>query len=331
MKKTENLRKARVAKNDEFYTRLEDIEKELGDPAHGYIPYFFGKTVYCNSDVPGTSAFWRFFMNHFAEYGLKKLYATHFSPLSSSTLYTYDGRVVTETPLSWNGSFDSPECLDILDKSDIIVTNPPFSQWRRFIRTLIERKKQFAVLGPLNAVTYREVFPLLQSNQVRLGFNRKRITFEIPQADGKAETVETEEGTVLQTLNNIRWYTTFDINLHHDFLPLKETYEKNKKRHPKYENYNAIECRTLKEIPCDFDGIIGVPITLFELLCHEQFEVIGIACGWTGKVMGAEWKDNVGYVNARTKHGANGYGIIDGKQVYHRVLIKKKTNFQENT
>ncbi len=310
---SKTLSAAARAKQDEFYTQLTDIEKEL----HHYKKHFAGKTVFCNCDDPFESNFFKYFVLNFNRLGLKKLIATCYtgSPIANqqlslfdvvgggeenknkpykavvTTVYdkTGDGSVdmfdVAElfksrenelTELEGDGDFRSPECLALMDEADIVVTNPPFSLFREYVAVLMKHHKQFIIIGSLNAITYKDIFSLMQKNQMWLGygFAKGDAYFTIPQENVRefANGVYDPE-TGLVHFRNCTWYTNLDIKKRHESLILVKRYTNDK--YPKYDNYNSIEVGKLSEIPCDYTGIMGVPITFMEKYCAEQFVILG--------------------------------------------------------
>lgn len=264
MAKNNNLHKAKTAKNDEFYTQMIDIEKEL----QHYKEHFKDKTIYCNCDDPKQSNFWKYFHLNFNHFGLKKLIATHFHETEPTYKIEYTGEddndcnIGVVTSLKTNGDFRSHECIELLQESDIIVTNPPFSLFREYIAQLIEYDKKFIVIGNKNAITYKEFFPLLKNNQVWIGFN------------SPAE-FKTPDGTTNKINGLSRWFTNLDIIKRHEFLDLIEKYTPEK--YPKYDNYDAINVDKVLDIPVDYDGVMGVPITFMDKYNTEQFEILGLA------------------------------------------------------
>lgn len=277
-----NLTKARVNKKDEFYTRIEDVENEL---KHYDLS---GKVVYCNCDDYRWSAFYKYFKDNFHSLGIKRLVATHYSEYNSSTYTLFDGAYEHTALLKGNGSFDSEECLDILQGVDVVITNPPFSLFRSFIDMLVENGKDFIVLGNLNAISYKNVFPLIRENRVRLGTKQGSITYDTPEGERK--------------LGNTAWFTT----LIHDSVPpfLELTEEYCPKRFPKYDNSDAINVDRTKLIPKDFFGVMGVPISSISKLNREQFNILGLA-------------------NNKVNIGVDFNTIIDGKSVYLRLIVQR--------
>lgn len=263
MAKNDNLHKAKDAKNDEFYTRIEDVADEL----RHYKKHFAGKVVLCNCDDPTWSAFWRYFHLNFAELGLKKLISTHYDHTEPTYKMEYEGgddndvEVGVKTPLEGNGDFRSKEYLDLLDECDIVVTNPPFSLARAYAQCLREHGKQFVIIGDLNWITYKEIFPMLKDNEIWLGYSSVK---EFIQPDG-----------TIKKFGNKLWYTNLDIQKRHEKLILWKHFTP--EEYPAYLNVdNAINVDSVDNIPFDYYGIIGVPITFLSKYNPDQFEIIGI-------------------------------------------------------
>ena len=265
-----HLEAAKSAKNDEFYTQLSDIENELKH----YIKYFRGKVVYCNCDDPVQSNFWRYFHLNFTYFGLKKLIATHYRAeggayimeyTGENDLNIYEGKVKN---LKGTGDFRDEECIEILKQADIVCTNPPFSLFREYLGQLIEYDKKFIILGTINALTYKEVFPLFIDNKVWLGYTMHgtgQHWFRVPDTytNGKIKVID---GVRYATIGNAIWYTNLDTVKRHEPLELLEHYSPEK--YPKYDNYDAINVDRVCDIPCDYDGVMGVPITFMDKYCH---------------------------------------------------------------
>ena len=260
-----NLAAAKRAKNDEFYTRREDIEAELSH----YEQHFRGKTVYCNCDDPASSEFWKFFVRVFRPWGLKKLIATHFEPDARNFAYKIEisdpgeaviGMVPGKAPIQSNGDFRSAACVALLEEADIVVTNPPFSLFREYVAQLMGYGKKFLIIGSMNAITYKEFFPLLKDNKVWIGYTSPK-KFLMP--DGG-----------IKSFGNIMWFTNLDIPKRHRPLDLRGNYFAPEK-YPGYDNYDAVEVSRVSDIPCDYDGVMGVPITFMGQYCPEQFEIVG--------------------------------------------------------
>lgn len=271
--KNSNLHRAKTQKNDEFYTQLTDVSKEL---MH-YKKHFKDKIVLCNCDDPTWSAFWKYFHLNFAELGLKRLVSTHYEKSEytfgrkkeRSYVMVYEGgndndeTVGIKTPLKGDGDFRSSECVEILKQCDIVVTNPPFSVARTFIATIMEHNKHFLIIGDMNWITYKEVFPLLKNNEIWLGYNSVK---EFIQPDGS-----------IKKFGNKLWFTNLDHEKRHQKLILWKNYTP--EEYPKYDNYDAINVDKVDQIPCDYDGVMGVPITYLDKHNPEQFEILGYTGG----------------------------------------------------
>lgn len=338
-----NLARANREKNDEFYTRLTDIEKEL----RHYRKHFKGKTILCNCDDPFESNFFKYFVLNFNRLGLKKLMATCYatSSISNQELSlskvlgndkTKEGRpykaVVTKiydatgdggidmldvaelfkmgenelTELKEDGDFRSEECLELLKEVDIVVTNPPFSLFREYVAILVEYDKKFIIIGNQNAITYKEIFPLLKDNIIWLGNNNPAPKlFYVPTLLEERKNIKKDEnGDLVATFGNICWFTNLDIKKRHEDLILIKKY--NEEDYPKYDNYDVINVNKVKDIPYDYEDIMGVPITFIDKYNPEQFEIIGIANS-------ARW---IGDLECFT--------LIDGRKIYNRILIRNK-------
>lgn len=314
MANNSNLRKADAKKNDEFYTQLTDIEKEL---MH-YRSHFQGAVVFCNCDDPTYSNFWRYFHLNFKRLGLQKLIATHYDTEQATYKIEYEGgadtdvEVGTVTPLMQNGDFRSPECIELLKEADIVVTNPMFSLFREYIAQLMEYNKKFIVMGNMNAITYKEFFPLLKENKVWAGFGfNKVMEFAVPDGYDTSKATRIDEfGRKVVKVPAICWFTNLDISKRHEPIDLVEKYSPEK--YLKYDNYDAIEVSKTLDIPMDYDGVMGVPISFLDKYCPEQFEII----------------DGIGRYsildNENTKKNGKYLSMIQGKAVYFRILIRRK-------
>ena len=270
MGRKDNLTNAKNAKNDEFYTRLEDIESEISMHPD-YVKHFKDKVVFCNCDDPEWSNFHLFFRQHFHQLGLKKLITTHYNKDGSpSYKFEWNGEVLgddcvnmVKTPLKGDGDFRSKECVEILKSADIIVTNPPFSIAREdFIPLLYQYEKQFIIVGDLNWVTYKTIFPLFKENKMFFGYTNIK-EFKTPSGE-------------YQKFGNKVWFTNLDIDKIHEGVILTKNYNGNEDKYPKYDNYDAINVDKVKDIPKDYFGVIGVPITYLAEHSPEQFEIIGL-------------------------------------------------------
>lgn len=337
MAKNDNLHKAKRAKADEFYTQLSDIENECKH----YWEHFKGKTILCNCDDPRVSNFFRYFSLNFEHLGLKKLIATCyknqdidlFSQESSekAVYIIYEGdkngnRQVDDNELEvkelqGDGDFRSKECIELLKEADIVVTNPPFSLFREYVAQLIEYEKKFLIIGNKNAITYKEIFKLIKENKMWIGSMpmSNDLLFRLPK-EASEELVNTKKqgsayrivnGEILGRSSSI-WFTNLDHKKRHEELILYKNYTP--EEYPKYANYNVIEVSKTAEIPMDYNGVMGVPITFMDKYNPKQFEIIGMAedngKGLSGEA--AEWD------------GKNPHCIINGKAMYKRIFIRKK-------
>lgn len=291
MSKNTNLHQAKKNKNDEFYTQLTDIEKEL---VH-YVDFFEGKTVYCNCDDARESNFFKYFSNRFEELGLKKLIATGYKENGHGVLLVYEGdkngnRCVDDeeikvTELQGDGDFRSDECIEFLKESDVVVTNPPFSLFREYVKQLMDYNKKFLIIGNMNAITYKEIFPLIKDNRLWEGvsLNGTKCQFDIPEDyDGKNVFID-EFGKRKAKINNAIWFTNIEHKLRKTPLVLYKTYKGYENEYPKYDNYDAINVDKVSDIPIDYDGVIGVPITFLYKYCPSQFEIVSFRKGEDGK------------------------------------------------
>ncbi len=326
-----DLTAARKVKNDEFYTRLQDVEKEL---IH-YRPHFKDKTVFLNCDDPTWSAFWRHFHLLFGVYGLKKLIATHYeSDGSASYAMVYEGGsdndVLTGTriELVGNGDFRSDECIEFLKESDIVVTNPPFSLFREYVAQLVEYDKKFLIIGNKNAVTYKEVFPLLKNDQMWVGMRSMNADFWLYVPEGRPYE-KLIDGDKPSKHIMACWFTNLDIRKRHEDLFLSATYYKKDgsvpqtslERWPHYDNYDAIEVSKVKDIPVDYMGVMGVPITFLDKYNPDQFEILGFwNTGHAGDVIGAAQCKAVSAGKTIVWNGPT----VNGKTKYFRILIRAR-------
>lgn len=308
MAKNDNLWKAKETKNNEFYTQLNDIENEIS-MHDDYVRHFKGKTILMNCDDHESSNFFKFFMLHAEQLKYKKIISTHFNKDNSpSYKLEWSGEMnenntekTIKTPLKGNGDFRSEECIELLRQADIVVTNPPFSLFREYIAQLIEFGKKFIIIGSDNVRTYKECFPLFKNNKVWPGYTRVK---KFMQPDGS-----------LKNFGNIEWYTNLDIDKIHEPIILLKNYKGNEEHYPKYDNYDAIEVSKVSEIPKDYYGIMGVPITFLDKYCPEQFEILGLAAstGYNANIVGIPF---YGSKDARP--------LINGKNTYARIFIRRK-------
>lgn len=344
------LSAAKKAKNDEFYTRMTDIEHEL---VH-YKDHFKGKVVPCNCDDPFESNFFKYFALNFTRLGLKKLIATCYEgsavaeyrdgkakPYKAvvTTVHdtTGDGGVDMEdvrnlfelgenelVELEGNGDFRSEECLALLDEADIVVTNPPFSLFREYVAVLMEHQKKFVIMGNINAVTYKEFFPLIKDGLVWPGasFN-KTMEFILPD-DYQKWNYRMADGRKVGKVPTIAWYTNLDVKKRHEEMILVKRYTP--EAYPHYDNYDAIEVSKVVDIPCDYAGVMGVPITFLGKYSPDQFEIIGMAKRGAGDpalkshVYTKDEYPNYSDLNATPTLW------VDGrlKNTYPRILIRNK-------
>jgi len=294
MKKTssnKNLKSANKAKSDEFYTQLSDIEKELGN----YKDHLKNKVIFCNCDDPEESNFWNYFALNFEFLGLKKLVSTHYKDANLFTKESpykleivkdanKDGKInkldTIKTLLKQNGDFRSSECIEILKEADIVVTNPPFSLFREYLAQLFEYKKKFIIIGNLNAITYKETFKLIKENKIWLGqsIHSGDREFRVPESyplNSAGNRID-ENGNKFIRVKGVRWFTNLDYKERHDDLILYKTYYGHESEYPKYKNYDAINVDITKDIPMDYKGAIGVPITFLDKYNPDQFELVAL-------------------------------------------------------
>lgn len=324
-----NLHQAKDAKKDEFYTQLVDIERELKH----YTKHFKGKVVYCNCDDPRVSNFFHYFSYNFEQLGLKKLIATcyksqqvnEFSHNDSEQAvcleymgdkngnFKPDDEEIGIKPLKGDGDFRSEESIALLKQADIVVTNPPFSLFRDYVAQLVEHDKQFLIIGSMNALTYKEIFPLIKENKLWVGYGNGDMKFKVPDYYESRETrfwVD-ESGQKWRSLGNACWYTNLDISKRNENLVLYQKYTP--EAYPKYDNYNAINVDKIKDIPMDYDGAMGVPITFLDKYNPKQFEILS---------------SNDYRVNESIPFKEHGLikdkdGAINGKPTYVRILVRR--------
>lgn len=318
------LCRASRAKKDEFYTQLTDIEKELSF----YREHFKGKAVLCNCDDPRVSNFFRFFSLNFEHLGLKRLIATCYknqnpdlfscNNCEQAVYQIYEGdkngnsipdpEEIGIKPLKGDGDFRKEECIALLKEADIVVTNPPFSLFREYLAQLIEYGKKFLIIGSINAISYKDTFQLFKENRIWLGasIHSGDREFGVPSdypLNAAGFRVD-EKGRKFIRVKGVRWFTNLDYKERHEDLILYKKYSP--KEYPKYDNYDAINVDTTKDIPMDYDGLMGVPITFLDKYNPGQFEIIGLD---------RYVKDNPNYGHRFT---------INGKETYARILIKAR-------
>lgn len=328
--KTQNalLNEAKRAKKDEFYTQLSDISNELKN----YRKHFKDKVVYCNCDDPRVSNFFQYFALNFEKLGLKKLITTCYKNQSMDLFSQNDSEQaiyleyfgdkngnnlpdpeeIGIKPLKGDGDFRSKESISLLTQADIIVTNPPFSLFREYVAQLIEYDKKFVIVGHQNALTYKEIFPLIKENKLWLGYGFKGGAghFINEHYEDYATATDRKEGMI--RVSGVVWFTNLDISKRHEDLILYKNY--NEEDYPTYDNYNAIEVSKTNEIPRDYDGIMGVPITFMNKYNPEQFEIIG-----------ATESEGKGFSNGLWNEKSNvAQAMINGKKVYKRIFIRNR-------
>lgn len=313
-----SLHAAKTTKQDEYYTQLSDIEKEL----RHYTKHFKGKTVLCNCDDPRISNFFHYFSHNFEKLKLKRLITTCYKNQNADLFSTHkaesgvyleylgdkDGSRVPDPaeigvhPFKNDGDFRSEECIALLKQADIVVTNPPFSLFREYVQQLIEHGKKFLIIGSVNARHYQEIFKLIKDNRLWLGYNCTRY-FNKP------------DGSVFETARTF-WYTNLDIAKRHEHLPLYKKYSA--AEYPRYDNLDAIDVSKTNEIPFDYDGLMGVPDGLLDNYNPDQFELIGIPFGDAGKAIGVTRNHRGRTDIAITKDG-------NSRCPYSRIIIKRKS------
>lgn len=332
-----NLNKAKEAKKDEFYTQLDDINNEL----RHYREHFRGKTVLCNCDDPRVSNFFKYFAYNFEFLGLKKLIATCYKSqdvnlfsegTSEQAVYlVYEGdknennipdeEEIEVLPLKGDGDFRSAECIEFLKEADIVVTNPPFSLFREYVAQLIKYNKKFLIIGNVNAVTYKEIFPLIMSNQIWFGasIHSGDRKFWVPD-DYKLEAAGCgidETGRKFIRVKGVRWFTNLDYKERHEDIILYKQY--NPDEYPTYINCDAIEVSKTSDIPMDYDGKMGVPITFLDKYNPEQFEILGKSSD-VADMTEIRKMDNVQGGGPRFYVMKNGVPT----RMYERILIRRK-------
>lgn len=344
-----NLNNAKIAKKDEFYTQLTDIEREL----QHYWQHFKDKVVLCNCDDPYESNFFKYFALRFNQLGLKKLICTCYngSPVQGNELMidfgdfsdepkkiAYKVEITEVKDLNGDGAVDlsdvryllqndrnaisilktgdfrDPEGIELLKQADIVVTNPPFSLFREYLGQLIENNKKFLIVGSQNNVTYKEVFPLLMHNQIWLGYNSGDMSFRVPEDYEPRETRywQDETGQKWRSLGNICWFTNLDHDKRHEELDLVCRYSP--EEYPSFDNYNAINVKKVDDIPYDYEGALGVPITFLDKYSPEQFEILN-----ANEYRKSESVPIKPHGLIKDKEGA-----IHGKPTYVRILIRNK-------
>lgn len=298
MNTNSNLNKAKKEKNDEFYTQYSDIEKEL----QHYTQHFKDKIVICPcNDIDKN--FEKYFIDNFNKLQLKKLITVEYVPDNihrNAWIHTKEHNAGETKQLYCNGSFNSPEVICLIKEADIVVTNPPFSLFREFVVLLMEHNKKYLIIGNGNAVTYKEIFPLIKDNKMWLGavkgMGGKAMEFMVNENiydSSKGSVNRIENGVCYVGVMMCTWFTNLDHAKRHEPLKLYKHYTP--EEYPKYDNYDAINVNKVCDIPIDYDGVIGVPISYLDKYCPEQFQIVGNACN----------------------------PIINGKMIFKRILIKR--------
>lgn len=328
-----SLQSAKATKQDEFYTQLSDIEKEL----RHYTKHFNGKTVLCNCDDPKVSNFFHYFSHNFEKLKLKRLITTCYKNCDADLFSKHtgergvyleyrgdknDNRVpdpdeIGIHQLNGDGDFRSEECTRLLKQVDIVVTNPPFSLFREYFDQLIKFKKKFLIIGNQNAISYKEIFALIKQNKMWLGCTHP-VAFVVPDHYEMREvrSWRAEDGTNWRSLGNACWFTNLDIQKRHEELITVKAYDP--KEYPGYDNYNAVEVSRYKDIPSDYDGVMGVPVTFLDYYNPEQFEIVGsdneVKQGLLPDLLKPSWA------------GKTDRGYVRGKRLFARIFIRKRTN-----
>ncbi|MGD9718355.1 MAG: adenine-specific methyltransferase EcoRI family protein [Sulfurimonadaceae bacterium] len=323
-----NLHSAKKGKNDEFYTQLEDIERELKH----YKEHFKNKVVYCNCDDPRVSNFFHYFSYNFEKLGLKKLITTCYknqnrdlfsqNTSEQAIWLEYNGdkngdkvpnpEEIGIHELKGDGDFRSKESIELLKQADIVVTNPPFSLFREYVAQLVEYDKKFVIVGHQNALTYKEIFPLIKENKMWLGYGFKggASHFINTHYEDYATATDRKEGMI--RVSGVVWFTNLEIKKRHEDLILYKKYTP--EEYPKYDNYDAINVDKTKDIPMDYDGVMGVPITFMDKYNPDQFEILGAT-----ESEGKGFSNGLWDENSRISQP-----LINNKRVYKRIFIRNK-------
>lgn len=315
MKKPLNhsLQKAKAVKQDEFYTQLCDIKKEI----QYYVSHFKGKIVLCNCDDPTSSNFAHFFLQEFKALGLKKLIVTCYTGLrgKKGIKLTFDGDKPRVSSLKGNGDFRNEECLQLLKQADLITTNPPFSLFREYVSQLDKFQKKFLIIGNHNFITYLSVFNLIKNGKAWMGISHP-LSFIVPDEyeNRSVRSWRDENGINWRSLGNACWLTNLDHKKRHDDLILSENF--NPEKYPTYDNYKAIEVSRYKDIPKDYFGVMGVPITFLEHHNPQQFEIVG-----------SDYNVREGLLPGLIREGWEGKldrGYVAGKRKFSRIFIRRQ-------
>ena len=321
MAKNSNLHAAKVAKNDEFYTMLTDIEKEMSH----YKDFFKGKVVYCNCDDARESNFFKYFSKNFEFLGLKKLITTGYKAEGKGVVLVYEGdkngnRKVDDAEvivkeLEGSGDFRSAECIEFLKEADVVVTNPPFSLFREYVKQLMDYGKKFIIIGNMNAMTYKEIFPYIKEDKLWWGAtihsgDRKFYVPDNYPLEASGCGID-EDGRRFIRVKDVRWWT--NISNETRTTPI-DLYKKYSNEYPHYDNYDAIEVSKTSDIPMDYDGVMGVPITFLDKYCPAQFEILDMNPHFFTLV-------EQGFEKPK-QLSLKSYGM---KDPYARILIRKRT------
>ena len=334
MPDTRTLNSAKRTKHNEFYTQLSDIENEL----RFYKPHFMGKVVYCNCDDPRVSNFFQYFSLKFEDLGLKKLITSCYKnqeidlfskhDCEKAIYLEYEGDQdgnrradsdeIEVKYLKGDGDFRNAECIKLLQQADVVCTNPPFSLFRQYISQLMKYEKKFLIIGNMNAISYKDVFPLIKQNRVWLGpsIHSGDREFGVPQhypLTAASHRID-EKGNKFIRVKGVRWFTNLDHSKRHEELVLYKRYSP--EEYPHYDNYDAIEVGKTNDIPADFDGVMGVPITFLDKYNPQQFEIV--SSDYEVKLGLCPQLINPNYVGKLDR------GYVNGKRKYARLLIKRR-------
>ena len=317
-----NLNQAKANKKDEFYTQLTDIEVEL----RNYKDHFKGKVVYCNCDDPRVSNFFHYFSYNFEHLELKKLIATCYKNKnmdlfsqndSEKSIYLEylgdkngnnvpDPEEIGIKSLNGDGDFRSAECIELLKEADMVVTKPPFSLFREYVAQLVKYDKKFLIIGAQNAIIYTDIFPLIKENKLWLGLtmNSSNRWFQVP--DDYKKYHKEENGKKFAFVAGVVWYTNLNHSIRNEEIVLYKRYKE--EEYPKYDNYDAIEVKKVKEIPMDYNGVMGVPVSFLHKFNPEQFEIVGSNRGIGQDINGVYGRGS----------------FLNGKETFKRLFIKNK-------
>lgn len=317
---------AAANRRDEFYTQIEDIDNEVKN----YIHHFKDKIVYCNCDDPLTSNFVKYFYDNFERFQLKQLLASCYvpreqnlfslnKPVGKATWMEYNGEGTIKDNVKYlegDGDFRGLEATSLLKRADIVITNPPFSLFKDYILNLIEMDKKFLIMGTINAMTYKEIFQHMKTDEVRLGhYVNQRIEFKVDKEYpfvGRSNRID-EEGNKFITVPTITWYTNMPNGKENEFLELTEEYSEDK--YVEYDNYKAINVDKTSDIPINFEGVMGVPVTFMNKYNPKQFKILGLD---------SNVADELSYLKKKDWNGGITRGVVKGQVKYARILIKHR-------